>query len=175
MWQCGKCREKVEDNFDVCWNCGTSKEGVVDPGFQREDTGEDMVVRRGPTGDRADTAAPQVMAPATAGAGPAVPSTETQRFEADHPVAHVLVTVFRVSAGIVALLYLILFFMTVDAASRVGMSVGVPVGIALVRVLLEAVLAVSLLLAVGEFLRLGMALERNTRSRSGFGEKRKPR
>lgn len=34
MWQCMKCREKLEDSFDVCWNCGTSKEGIHDSGFQ---------------------------------------------------------------------------------------------------------------------------------------------
>ena len=37
MWQCGKCREKVEDGFDVCWNCGTSKAGVDDPEFRKAD------------------------------------------------------------------------------------------------------------------------------------------
>jgi hypothetical protein len=35
MWHCTKCRESVEDSFNVCWNCGTSKEGVEDPSFQR--------------------------------------------------------------------------------------------------------------------------------------------
>jgi hypothetical protein len=35
MWHCTNCRESVEDSFNVCWNCGTSKEGVEDPSFQR--------------------------------------------------------------------------------------------------------------------------------------------
>lgn len=35
MWYCGKCRESVEDSFDVCWNCGTSKDGVEDLAFQK--------------------------------------------------------------------------------------------------------------------------------------------
>ena len=34
MWRCGKCGESVDDNFEVCWKCGTSKEGVEDPTFQ---------------------------------------------------------------------------------------------------------------------------------------------
>jgi hypothetical protein len=38
--------------------------------------------------------------------------------DADHPVAGVLVKVFRVLAGVVALLYLILLFLTLDAASK---------------------------------------------------------
>ena len=31
MWLCSKCGESVEDSFDACWKCGTSKEGVADP------------------------------------------------------------------------------------------------------------------------------------------------
>jgi hypothetical protein len=27
MWKCRHCHEKVDDNLDVCWNCGYSKEG----------------------------------------------------------------------------------------------------------------------------------------------------
>jgi hypothetical protein len=37
MWQCVKCREKLDDTFDVCWSCGTSREGVKDPDFRRAD------------------------------------------------------------------------------------------------------------------------------------------
>jgi hypothetical protein len=33
MWTCPKCRERVEDGFDVCWNCGTNREGREDPHF----------------------------------------------------------------------------------------------------------------------------------------------
>lgn len=37
MWTCPKCGTKVDPSFDVCWNCGTSPEGVEDPGFVRAD------------------------------------------------------------------------------------------------------------------------------------------
>lgn len=37
MWQCIKCREEVEEEFDVCWNCGTSRDGTEDPEFRRAD------------------------------------------------------------------------------------------------------------------------------------------
>src|SRR5258708_39845010 len=37
MWQCSKCREKVEDTFEVCWNCGTARDGTEDPSFKRAD------------------------------------------------------------------------------------------------------------------------------------------
>jgi hypothetical protein len=36
MWTCGNCKEKVEDGFDACWNCGASREGVPDPAFRPE-------------------------------------------------------------------------------------------------------------------------------------------
>ena len=35
MWNCAQCREEVEDNFEICWNCGTSREGMRDPSFQQ--------------------------------------------------------------------------------------------------------------------------------------------
>ena len=37
MWQCVKCREELEETFDVCWKCGTSREGVEDPDFRAAD------------------------------------------------------------------------------------------------------------------------------------------
>lgn len=27
MWECRQCRERLEDQFDVCWNCGTPRSG----------------------------------------------------------------------------------------------------------------------------------------------------
>ncbi|GAB1453453.1 hypothetical protein MASR2M47_35090 [Draconibacterium sp.] len=29
MWKCKKCKEEVEDQFDVCWNCGSDRYGNV--------------------------------------------------------------------------------------------------------------------------------------------------
>ena len=37
MWQCAKCGQSVEDDLDVCWSCGTSKEGLEDPTFRTAD------------------------------------------------------------------------------------------------------------------------------------------
>ena len=28
MWSCPKCGEKIEDNFEICWNCGTASDGA---------------------------------------------------------------------------------------------------------------------------------------------------
>jgi len=30
VWKCKKCKEEVENNYDICWNCGASKEGIID-------------------------------------------------------------------------------------------------------------------------------------------------
>ena len=37
MWNCSKCTESNEDNFDACWNCGHSKSGEADQDFQHAD------------------------------------------------------------------------------------------------------------------------------------------
>src|ERR1700733_8446507 len=41
MWACSKCGEQVGDDFEVCWSCGTSKDGVEDPTFRRADDPEE--------------------------------------------------------------------------------------------------------------------------------------
>ena len=51
MWLCAKSREKVEDSFDVCWNCGTSKEGTEDPQFSPEPVAEAVELRMEPEVD----------------------------------------------------------------------------------------------------------------------------
>ena len=33
MWKCKKCKEEIEDNFTVCWKCGTAQDGSK-PTFQ---------------------------------------------------------------------------------------------------------------------------------------------
>ena len=35
MWDCPKCHERHEDSFEICWNCGTARDGTEDPEFQR--------------------------------------------------------------------------------------------------------------------------------------------
>ncbi len=37
MWTCPKCHTKVDPSFDICWSCGTSKDGVEDPTFAPAD------------------------------------------------------------------------------------------------------------------------------------------
>src|SRR5690349_2644194 len=44
MWTCSKCRESVEDSFQVCWSCGTSVDGIEDTDFKPEvDVGDQDV------------------------------------------------------------------------------------------------------------------------------------
>jgi len=46
MWTCPKCSEEIDDEFDVCWNCGTDTEGNVDSEFETADaaTNEPIIV-----------------------------------------------------------------------------------------------------------------------------------
>lgn len=37
MWTCPKCATKVDPSMEVCWNCGTSVDGVEDPTFATAD------------------------------------------------------------------------------------------------------------------------------------------
>ncbi len=37
MWTCPKCHSKVDPSFEVCWNCGTSADGIEDPTFVKAD------------------------------------------------------------------------------------------------------------------------------------------
>jgi hypothetical protein len=56
MWTCRKCRERVDDEFQVCWQCGTSWDGVEDPAFVRTEDGRPEAETREPT-DREDSPA----------------------------------------------------------------------------------------------------------------------
>jgi hypothetical protein len=37
MWTCPKCSAMVDADFEVCWQCGTSADGVEDPTFVSAD------------------------------------------------------------------------------------------------------------------------------------------
>ncbi len=37
MWTCPKCGTKIDPSFEVCWQCGTTPDGVEDPTFVRSD------------------------------------------------------------------------------------------------------------------------------------------
>jgi hypothetical protein len=36
MWHCSQCGEAIPDNFDVCWHCGTHRDGTAANDFQAE-------------------------------------------------------------------------------------------------------------------------------------------
>ena len=36
MWTCPNCRTEVDPGFEVCWACGTSRDGTLDPDFDPE-------------------------------------------------------------------------------------------------------------------------------------------
>src|SRR5262249_49628477 len=37
MWTCSKCGTKVEGDFEICWSCGPSMDGVADLHFLHPD------------------------------------------------------------------------------------------------------------------------------------------
>jgi hypothetical protein len=43
MWNCPKCAAVVDDEFEVCWQCGTNREGVPDPNFVKADEAPPIV------------------------------------------------------------------------------------------------------------------------------------
>ncbi len=45
-WTCVRCRRAIDAVLDVCWACGTSRDGVVDPSFAPV---EDVPSDGGPT------------------------------------------------------------------------------------------------------------------------------
>jgi len=44
MWNCMKCGEEVEDNFEICWSCSTSRDGTRADAFDPE--AEGIISRR---------------------------------------------------------------------------------------------------------------------------------
>lgn len=44
MWTCAHCGEEAPDNFDVCWKCGSGRDGsppqTVAPGADDSDSGD---------------------------------------------------------------------------------------------------------------------------------------
>jgi Putative prokaryotic signal transducing protein len=37
VWKCPRCEARVDDEWEVCWSCGTSIDGEEDPYFGAED------------------------------------------------------------------------------------------------------------------------------------------
>jgi hypothetical protein len=42
MWKCSNCDESVEDSFEICWNCGATRDGAIDSKFQPEPDDPDV-------------------------------------------------------------------------------------------------------------------------------------
>ena len=54
MWQCPKCRSKVDDSFEVCWSCGTTPDGIEDPNFVTADEADPIPDEEVPEGTDVD-------------------------------------------------------------------------------------------------------------------------
>ena len=42
-WNCSRCREEIDEDFEVCWACGTGRDGTIDPDFQNADEYEPFI------------------------------------------------------------------------------------------------------------------------------------
>ena len=60
MWTCPNCHAKVDPSFEVCWQCGTTPDGVEDPTFVRAD--DAGPIEDPPVTEEALSAAPLVAA-----------------------------------------------------------------------------------------------------------------
>jgi hypothetical protein len=180
MWQCLKCREKIEDSFDVCWRCGTSKEGVADPQFQTEQTGDaGEAPAKGVAGGGA--AAP------TAGAFAAAPPDGA---EMGHWIARGLVLVLRCLALLAAVWGVIHIADAVEVyraaleaikqaranqvgAERLAQEAESAAAKAVFTAVITVVAVVAVLLALAEGLRLAVLIEWNTRKTGQLQERAK--
>ena len=41
MWKCPNCKEELDDQFDACWNCETTRDGVRPKASSNEDARSD--------------------------------------------------------------------------------------------------------------------------------------
>jgi hypothetical protein len=94
---------------------------------------------------------------------PVTEATSQPRSTADHSVAERLVLIFRWLAVVCGLLGLVAVLTSLDLLRRGAWNGGI------VMVVLGTVVTVAFLLAVAEGLRLGIAIERNTRRREHLG------
>lgn len=67
MWKCAACGEQVEDQFEACWNCSTSKDGRPQTDSKDEDTEPEeaapFVVQNSPSGGLPDDRSARQSAP----------------------------------------------------------------------------------------------------------------
>ena len=45
MWQCRHCGELAAHTFEVCWKCGTDREGTPDPNFTPENDNPTIMIK----------------------------------------------------------------------------------------------------------------------------------
>lgn len=57
MWKCANCGEQVNQNFELCWNCGTSRDGSERVDVTPE--GEGQIDKRLPTEEAHNSNAPE--------------------------------------------------------------------------------------------------------------------
>ena len=170
MWKCNKCGENVEDSFDACWKCGTSKDGVEDSSFQSAVVPE------------TDADEPKMGHPAPR----TIVELEASAAAKDHLVARGLIWVLRGLAVIGAIWGMMNIINTMDVARTTSMaaarfrdfpnrastdvrenmadSVQRAASMSVFTAVIIAAAVVAVPMALAELLRLFVLIERNTRA-----------
>lgn len=59
MWKCPHCGEQVDHNFELCWNCGTTRDGSERVDVTPESEGQ--IAKRVPTEEAHTSNAPETL------------------------------------------------------------------------------------------------------------------
>jgi hypothetical protein len=157
MWACRKCRETIEGSFDVCWRCGTTKEGVEDPDFKAQQEGVDERESEPDQASAFKAGKPVVVA------APPAESTPKQSSAVRHLFARCLVWALRGIALLVAIAGLS-YLSTISAMTRPFEDPATKR--AATSLMFSAVISiaafVATLLAIAEILRLCLLIERKS-------------
>lgn len=60
-WKCSLCGEEVSGDFEVCWSCGTTRDGAADPQFEKDVEAEEHA--RAAAGKKSDSDSADMAAP----------------------------------------------------------------------------------------------------------------
>lgn len=138
MWECSKCGEQIEDNFDSCWNCGIGKDGS-----QPLESQEFVKIKKENMLSRA-----------------IIKDKSKQKEQSRYPALQSISATFLILAWIVAILAVIGFIFSLFNLRGNEAVLGVPL---LIGSLVGGAIIFITLLAASELIELFIDIEKNTR------------
>ncbi len=185
MWECKQCCEKLEDTFDLCWNCGTPKLGDVETSLQTSVESEGDAEASSPSNAQlqsiSDSSSPKndvrfndenlIVSLASS-----VLSGRNPLAQSHHPLAQSLVWILR-GLAVLAVIWGAINTLNAIEAWRIASNVasrfgGFPNGyesverasaVGVFSAFLVSAAMVTVLLAIGEMLKLTVTIETGTR------------